>query len=110
MNTYLRNEIMRIMQGHKGRINAMTRKDLMAHLQLFRPTLSDREMREIYSTLPLCSSPEGLYLPTSTAEVLEFREYLKKAWGPIVAHRRVATILAFYPKLAPPAEQLGLPL
>ena len=108
MNAFLRNEIMRVMQGHKGRVDAMTRKDLMAHLQLFRPTLSDREMREIYSTLPLCSSPEGLYLPTSTAEVLEFRDYLTKAWGPIVAHRRCATIYAYYPKLIPPAEQLGL--
>ena len=111
MNTYLRNEIMRIMQGHKGRVNAMPRKDLLAHLQLFRPKLNDREMRDIYSTLPICTCEDGLFLPTSPEEVREFREYIKKAWGPIVAHRRVATIVSIYPKLDPSEwKQEELPL
>jgi len=52
MNTFLRDQIMRIMQGHRGRVNAMLRRDLLAHLQLFRPTLSDREMREKIESLP----------------------------------------------------------
>jgi len=108
MNTFLRDRVMRIMSGHRGKLNAMNRRDLLAHLQLFRPTLNDREMRELYGGLPICSCSEGLYLPTSSVDVLEFKEYLTKKSGPIIAYRRVATILAFYPRLAPPAEQLGL--
>ena len=46
MNTYLRNEIMRIMQGHKGRANAMPRKVLLAELRLYRPSFTDRDCRE----------------------------------------------------------------
>jgi len=112
MSVFLRNQVMRIMQGHRGRANAMPRKALLAELSLFRPRFTDRECRELYSTLPICSSPEGLFLPTTAAEVLEFREYLSKGpGGPIVAHRRVATILAFYPKLDPSEwKQRELPL
>ena len=110
MSAFLHDEVMRVLQGHKGRLAAMPRKDLLAHLRLFRPTLDDRGMREIYSTLPVCSSADGLYLPTCVAEVLEFKAYLHKAWGPIVAHRRCATIYAYNPKLIAPAEQLGLPM
>jgi hypothetical protein len=49
-------------------------------------------------------------LPMTVAEVQEFKAYITKAWGPIQAHRRCATIISFYPKLAPPANQLDLPL
>ena len=108
MNPFLHNETMRVLQGHKGRNAAMLRKDLLAHLRLFRPTLDDRGMRDIYSSLPVCSSADGLFLPTCVAEVLEFKAYLAKAWGPIVAHRRCATIYAYNPKLIPPADQPSL--
>lgn len=108
MNTFLRAQIMRVMQGHKGRINAMPRKVLLAELRLYRPALTDRDCRELYAGLPLCSCPEGLFLPQTIAEVQDFKAYIMKAWGPIQAYRRVATILAFYPKFAPPAEQLHL--
>lgn len=108
MNAFLFDEVMRVLQGHKGRVNTMLRKDLLAHLRLFRPKMDDRGMREIYATLPVCSSADGLYLPTCVAEVLEFKAYLAKAWGPIVAHRRCATIYAYNPKLIPPAEQPSL--
>jgi hypothetical protein len=86
----------------------MPRKTLLAELRLFRPKFTDRECRELYSGLPICSGPDGLYLPTSAWEVLEFKAYLHKAWGPIVAYRRCATIYAYYPKFIPPAEQLAL--
>jgi len=108
MNTFLRDQIMRVMQGCKGRANAMPRKTLLAELRLFRPKFTDRECREFYSGLPICSCEDGLFLPQTVVEVQEFKAYIAKAWGPIQAHRRVGTILSFYPKLAPPAEQLGL--
>jgi len=108
MNTFLRDQIMRVMQGCKGRANAMPRKTLLAELRPYRPKFTDRDCRELYSGLPICSCPEGLFLPQTVAEVQDFKAYITKAWGPIQAHRRVGTILSFYPKLAPPAEQLGL--
>jgi hypothetical protein len=108
MSIFLRDQIMRVMQGHKGRANAMPRKVLLAELRLFVPKLSDHECRELYSGLPLCSCEDGLFLPQTVAEVQDFRAYITKAWGPIQAHRRYATIISFYPHLAPPAEQLGL--
>jgi len=116
LNTFIRDQVMRIMSGHRGRSNALSRRDLLAHLQLFRPTLSDREMRELYSGLPICSCAEGLFLPDhqnipkGVQEVLEFKTYLTKQSGPIVAYRRCATIYAYYPKLVPPACQMDLPL
>jgi hypothetical protein len=109
MSDYLRNEIMRVLQGHRGRPNAMPRDRLMEALKLFKPELNDRDFRKLYTVLPVCSCSDGLFLPTSTAEVLEFRDYLSRGpGGPITAWRRYATILSFYPQLAPPAEQLHL--
>jgi hypothetical protein len=108
MSIFIRDQIMRIIQGCKGRANAMPRKVLLAELRLYRPTLTDRDCRELYSGLPICSCEDGLFLPQTVTEVQEFKAYITKAWGPIQAHRRVGTILAFNPQLAPPAEQLGL--
>jgi hypothetical protein len=110
MSVFLRGQIMRVMQGHKGRANAMPRRDLLEHLRLYRIGLSDRECRELYSGLPICSCSEGLFLPQTVAEVQDFKAYIAKAWGPIQAHRRCATIFSFYPRLAPPAFQQELPL
>lgn len=110
LTDFLREEIMRVMQAHRGRAHAIPRRDLWARLSLFKPDLTDRDMRELYSSLPICSCSEGLFLPQSVAEVLEFRDYIRKAWGPIVAHRRCATIYAFYKHLIPPMEQKELPL
>ena len=109
MSVFLRDQIMRIMQGHRGRENAMPRKVLLAELRLYRPSFTDRDCRELYSGLPLCSCPEGLFLPQTVAEVQEFKAYLSNGpGGPIAAYRRCATIYAFRPDLIPPAEQLGL--
>jgi hypothetical protein len=111
MSKFLYDETMRVLQAHRGRQNAMPRRDLWARLTLFNPRLSDRDLREIYSRLPVCSCPEGLFIPATADEVREFKEYIRKSWGPIVAHRRVATIVAYYPKLDPTVwkqQELGL--
>lgn len=110
MSEFLRIEIVRILQAHRGRENALPREKLRERLSLFNPDLNDRELRKLYSCLPICSCAEGLFLPVTAGEVQEFKEYLTNGpGGPIVAHRRVATILAFYPKLALPAFQQELP-
>ena len=108
MSVFLRDQIMRVMQGHRGRANAMPRKVLLAELRLYRPSFTDRDCRELYAGLPICSCEDGLFLPQTVAEVQDFKAYITKAWGPIQAHRRVGTILSFNPQLAPPAEQMGL--
>ena len=109
MSIFFRDQIMRAMQGHRGRANAMPRKVLLAELRLYRPSFTDRDCRELYAGLPICSCEDGLFLPTTVAGVQDFKAYITKAWGPIQAHRRCATIFSFYPKLAPPANQLDLP-
>jgi len=98
-NPFLAREIMRVLQAHRGRENAMPRRDLLERLRLFRPELTDRTMRDLYSTLPCCSSPDGLFIPRTPEEVQAFKDYVTKAWGPIVASRRVGTIVAYYPAL-----------
>lgn len=109
MSTFLRNEIMRILHGHKGRENAIPREMLRDHLRLFKADLDDRAFRKLYTSLPVCSCDAGLFLPQTVAEVVEFKAYLSDGpGGPKTAYRRVATVLSFYPKLAPPAEQLKM--
>lgn len=108
MNNFLRTETMRILQAHRGRDNAMPRDRLMERLKLFNPDLNDRDFRKLYVGLPIATCAEGLFLPQTATEVRDFKAYITKQSGPIIASRRVGTILAFYPQLAPPVEQLGL--
>lgn len=100
MNTdFLRTQVMAFLQRHKGRENAIPRESVLRHLRLWDPKLDDRKMRDIYSALPVCACPEGLFIPRTPAEVQEFRTYLEKKVGPIIATRRVKVILAYYPGL-----------
>jgi len=101
MNIFFRDQIMRVMQGHRGRANAMPRKVLLAELRLYRPSFTDRDCRELYSDLPLCSCEEGIFFPIYSIEVQEFRIYLEKKVGPIIAARRCNIIYAYYPNLRP---------
>lgn len=107
MSDFLRSEAMRFLESCRGREKAMPRSELLHHLQLWEPKLCDRRMRDIYSELPVCSSPEGLFIPRTTREVLDFKEYITKAHGPILAARRVNVIYSFYPNLRPVAEVQG---
>lgn len=104
MNTFLRDEAMRFLGAHKGRDKAIPRKELEHHLRLFAPTLGERTVREIYAALPVCSSEAGLFVPRTSREVEEFREYITKAHGPIIAARRLSIIFAYYPSLRPIEE------
>ncbi len=104
---FLRTQAMRWLQHCRGREKALPRTELLHHLRLWRPKLDDRGLREIYSELPVCSCPEGLFLPTNSAEVEQFREYITKAWGPVLAHRRCEIVFSFYPRLRPIAEVQG---
>jgi len=39
--------------------------------------LTDRELRMIYSYLPICTCEKGLFWPETNAELEEYRQYLK---------------------------------
>jgi hypothetical protein len=108
---YLQTRLMEILQHHRGRANAIPRERLLFELQSYDPKLDDRRFREIYAALPICTSPDGMFIPKTPEEVQEFKVYLTKGWGPIVADRRVKIILAYFPALASPSmkqQDLGI--
>ena len=96
---YLRTRLMEFMQAHKGRENAIPRERVLFHMQAYEPKLDDRRFRDLYAALPLCACADGLFLAKTVLEVKEFKEYLTKKSGPIIADRRVKIILSFYPRL-----------
>jgi hypothetical protein len=93
-----------IEHAHRGRENTITHADLLREMQLFDITLDDRVLRKLCSELPLCSCDAGVFFPLRVEEVIEFKEYLTKNGGPIVAARRVAIIYERMPKLRPLAD------
>lgn len=116
MSDFLRTAIMQFMQGHVGRPNAIRKRRIIASLAHYGVTDDqERHVRDILASLPLCTCQDGWFIPNyknvpvGTAEVLEFKRFLSEgAGGPIVAHRRCATIYAYNPKLIPPADQPNL--
>ena len=110
MNTdYLRTKVMEILQRHRGRDNAILRERLLFELQAFDPKLDDRAMRKLYSSLPVAACPGGLFIPRSSSELADFREYMVRNYGHERAHARVKIILAYFPALAEAdAKQPGL--
>ena len=108
MNTdFLRTRLMELLQRHRGRDNAIPREKLLFELQCFDPKLDDRRFRDLYAGLPVCTSPDGMFLPKTAEEVQEFKAYLTKGWGPILADRRVKVIMAYYPNLAVASMKQG---
>ena len=105
MNAFLSRKIMELLQARaRGEEHALPRGCILAELRCFNPDLSDRDMRELYAALPVCSCEKGLFVPIRPGEVEAFGIYMTKKNGPIIAARRVAIIYAYYPKLRPVAE------
>jgi len=76
---------------HRGKARAITREDLRRYLQDIGCFLSDRDLREAYAELPVCTCSAGIFYPETAAELLEFREYLRaKALPCFVRWQRVA--------------------
>jgi len=107
MTDFLRQETMKFLQSCRGRDKAMPRTELLHHLKLWEPNLSDRRLRDIYAELPVATCPEGLFIPRTVREVQDFKDYIAKAHGPILAARRCNVIYSFYPHLRPVAEAQG---
>jgi len=67
-----------IKQHHRGKENAIKRNVLLRFCQAFEPELTDREMRNIYSQLPVVSSNKGIFWPVRPVEIEEFEAYMRK--------------------------------
>ena len=106
----LRQKMMEIMGRHRGPENAITRDELLFQLMIWDVDLhaaythnrenADRAVRKIYTTLPIASSDQGLYICRTPEELAAFREYMTRAYGHERAYARVKVILAYYPGLA----------
>lgn len=91
--------IMGILKQHKGKKKAITRERLLGMLYPYDITLTDRRLREIYSKLPIVTSAEGLFIPISSEEIEEFKQYLKaKA---LSLFERFTMLKQAYPNLIP---------
>ena len=94
--------IMRFLADHRGRDRAIPRQAIEDVLSPYVPYKDvDRAFRKTYSQLPICSCPDGLFIPQTVAEVVEFKRYLNAKSGPFVAHERVMVIYQARPELVP---------
>jgi hypothetical protein len=101
MREIVRLRIMQILAHHRGRPNAIPRRELIDKLRHYCIDLEDRKVREAYALLPICSSESGLFIPTTTAEVQAFAEYLRPHMGPDKIAARVGIIYSTWPALTP---------
>jgi hypothetical protein len=101
MREIVRLRIMQILAHHRGRPNAIPRKELIDKLRHYCIDLDDRKIREAYASLPICSSESGLFIPTNTTEVQAFAEYLRPHMGPDKIAARVGIIYSTWPALTP---------
>jgi len=76
---------------HRGKSRAITRDALRDCLRQMGYKMSDRDLRECYAELPVCSCSAGIFYPETAAELFEFKEYLRaKALSCFVRWNRVA--------------------
>ena len=61
---------------HGGKENAITRMDFMTRHAYW--DISDRQFRQLYSQLPICTCSTGGFYPIRGEEIKNFREYMKK--------------------------------
>jgi len=73
----------KISREHRGKENAIKRDELLEYCQAFDSELTDREMRKIYSELPVVSCNEGIFWPVRHEEIDEFETYLRKKALPL---------------------------
>ena len=107
MQETIRMRIMLILASHRGRENAIPRKELADKLQRFGISIDDRKLRAIYATLAVASCEDGIFIPRTLAEVEAYREYLRPHMSAEKVQARV-TILTTTLKLADAGKQLEM--
>ena len=68
---------------HRGKENAIKRRELLDYIHHFEPYLTDRELRNIYCQLPVVSSETGIFWPIRKEELDEFEAYCRKKALPL---------------------------
>ena len=86
-----------IYNNHRGKDNAIKRERLLAFCRIFEPDISDREMRRLYSELPVIADESGTYWPLTKDEVEDYKQYLRKKALPLFA--RWNRVAKFHPRL-----------
>ena len=95
-------------QYHSGKENAITRAEFkLKHLwPLEWYPYSDRQFRQVYSQLPICTCNKGGFYPIRKEEILEYRDYLRKKAIPLF--ERFRRVCNAHPKLTDYMLQLDL--
>ena len=57
----------------------------------------DRRLREIYATLPIITSSEGLSLPRSAADIERYAAYIAPHVSTEILRQKMARLREFYP-------------
>ena len=73
----------KIERSHRGKENAIKRKDLLWFCRGAYQGLTDRELRNIYCQLPVISCNAGIFWPIRKEELDEFEEYCRKKALPL---------------------------
>ena len=89
---------------HSGKENAITRVKFIS--SYWEAHFSDRQFRQVYSQLPICTCSKGGYYPIRREEILEYRDYLRKKAIPLFERWR--RVQQAHPGLTDDMEQLGL--
>jgi len=102
-------------EHHSGKENAITRGNFVFkynYQSLWEnkwdrwPDITDRQFRQIYSQLPICTCDKGGFYPIRKEEILEYRDYLRKKAIPLF--ERFNRVRDAYPELAKDVQQLEL--
>ena len=103
----MREEILRIYKiHHSGKENAVTREDFMVRHVYAVFSISDRQFRQLYSQLPICTCDKGGFYPIRPEEILEYKEYLRKKAIPMF--ERFRRVCDAHPDLTDDEGQLEL--
>ena len=73
----------KIKRDHCGKERAITRRELLDYCRVYDSALTDRELRNIYSRLPVISSNNGIFWPIRESELDEFEQYCRKKALPL---------------------------
>jgi len=101
---------MQVLASHRGRENAIPRRELAEKInRRFAMFIDDRKLRAIYSTLPVASCEDGIFIPRTPEELQKYREYLRPHMAPEKVQARITILLTTWPNLAAgPAVQLEM--
>ena len=91
-------------KNHSGKENAITRSSFIFRYLDDIMGISDRQFRQVYSQLPICTCDKGGFYPIRKDEILEYRDYLRKKAIPLFS--RFKRVCDAHPDLADDEGQL----